>query len=149
MPTYSALDHLQCPRCGASYDPTVLQGLCPADGSPLLAQYDLDRIAIGPGELAGRAPDLWRYHELLPASDPSHVVTLGEGMTPLLTAPRLGAEFRTNRQNRSAADANQTQSSFAAEQPRRHTVTSQSQNNHRRVTLRGEGTDPLGGIARF
>ena len=36
------------------------------------------------------APDLWRYHELLPVSDASRVVSLGEGMTPLLALPRLG-----------------------------------------------------------
>jgi threonine synthase len=97
MPTYSALDHLECPRCGATYDATVLQGVCPGDGSPLLARYDLDGVAIKPADLAGRAPDLWRYHELLPASDPAHVVTLGEGMTPLLSAPRLGAALGIDR----------------------------------------------------
>ncbi|HEX4699764.1 MAG TPA: threonine synthase [Actinomycetes bacterium] len=97
MPTYSLLDHLECPRCGATYDSTVLQGLCRADGSPLLARYDLDRVTIGPADLAGRTPDLWRYHELLPVSDPAQVVTLGEGMTPLLPAPRLGAALGIDR----------------------------------------------------
>jgi threonine synthase len=91
--TFSALDHLDCPRCGATYDATVLQGLCPSDGSPVLARYDLRRVATDPREIAGRGPDLWRYHELLPVSGPEHVVTLGEGMTPLLPAPRLGAEL--------------------------------------------------------
>jgi threonine synthase len=97
MSTYSALDHLECPRCGTTFDATVLQGLCPGDGSPLLARYDLDRVAIGPADLAGRGPDLWRYHELLPVSEPSHVVTLGEGMTPLLPARRLGAALGIDR----------------------------------------------------
>ena len=32
---------------------------------------------------------MWRYHELLPVRNAQHVVTLGEGMTPLLAAPRL------------------------------------------------------------
>jgi threonine synthase len=91
--TFSALDHLECPRCGATYDAHVLQGLCPADGSPLLARYDLGRVTTDPHTIAGRAPDLWRYHELLPVSGPEHVVTLGEGMTPLLRTPRLGAEL--------------------------------------------------------
>jgi threonine synthase len=97
MPTYSALDHLQCPRCGTTYDATVLQGVCPGDGSPLLVRYELDRVVIGPRDLTGRAPDLWRYHELLPVSDPAHVVTLGEGVTPLLAAPRLGAALGIDR----------------------------------------------------
>ena len=82
--TFSTLDHLECPRCGATYDADVLQGLCPADGSPLLARYDLTASPAAPRTIAGRAPDLWRYHELLPVSGAEHVVTLGEGMTPLL-----------------------------------------------------------------
>ena len=33
---------------------------------------------------------MWRYHELLPVTDASRVISLGEGMTPLLPLPRLG-----------------------------------------------------------
>ena len=91
--SFSALDHLDCPRCGATYDATVRQGLCTADGSPLLARYDLAAVDTGPRAIAGREPSLWRYHELLPVSAADHVVTLGEGMTPLLPVPRLGAEL--------------------------------------------------------
>jgi threonine synthase len=65
--------------------------------SPLLALYDLDRVAVTPDEIAGRTPDLWRYHELLPVSSPAHVVSLGEGMTPLLPAPALGADLGITR----------------------------------------------------
>jgi threonine synthase len=32
---------------------------------------------------------MWRYHELLPVREKRHVVSLGEGLTPLLAAPRL------------------------------------------------------------
>jgi threonine synthase len=32
---------------------------------------------------------MWRYHELLPVREEQHIQTLGEGMTPLLAAPRL------------------------------------------------------------
>jgi threonine synthase len=95
--SFSALDHLECPRCGATHDATVRHGLCPACGSPLLARYDLAAVTITPADVAARAPDLWRYHELLPVSGPEHVVTLGEGMTPLLPAPRLGAELGIER----------------------------------------------------
>ena len=34
---------------------------------------------------------MWRYHELMPLLDDDQPVTLGEGWTPLLPAPRLGA----------------------------------------------------------
>ncbi len=68
-----------------------MQGTCSC-GAPLLARYDLERAAeiAGRDEIAARAPDLWRYHELLPVSGPDAVVTLGEGMTPLLPMARLG-----------------------------------------------------------
>jgi threonine synthase len=94
---YSTLAHLECPRCGAELDATRWQGVCPHDGSPLLARYALDRVAVGPDDIGARRPDLWRYHELLPVSGPEHVVTLGEGMTPLLPAPRLGADLGVER----------------------------------------------------
>jgi threonine synthase len=58
----------------------------------LLARYDLARARaqLDRAEIARRPADLWRYHELLPVSAPGHVVSLGEGMTPLLAMPRLG-----------------------------------------------------------
>jgi len=92
VPTpYSALSHLDCPRCGACYDADRVQGTCSC-GSPLLARYDLRRVAghTGPPDIAGRPADLWRYHELLPVREAAHVVSLGEGMTPLLAMPKLG-----------------------------------------------------------
>ena len=87
--TYSALSHLECSRCGARHDADLVQGTCPC-GSPLLARYDPGQVAVSPRDIAGRPPDLWRYHELLPVRAPGRVVSLGEGMTPLITLPRLG-----------------------------------------------------------
>jgi threonine synthase len=43
-----------------------------------------------PGHLALREPSLWRYREVLPLQDASLRISLGEGFTPLLEAPRLG-----------------------------------------------------------
>ena len=89
-PPYSALSHLECARCGTGYDATRAQGLCSC-GSPLLARYDLSQAAQADrADIARRPPDLWRYHELLPVSAAARVVSLGEGMTPLLAMPRLG-----------------------------------------------------------
>jgi threonine synthase len=88
---YSALSHLECSRCGARRDAGRVQGLCGC-GSPLLARYDTERVAgqAGRAAVAARPPDLWRYHELLPVTAAGRVVSLGEGMTPLLAMPRLG-----------------------------------------------------------
>jgi threonine synthase len=89
---YSHLSHLECSREGDSYDPDQVQGTSAA-GAPLLARYDLERVrdSVTREEIAGRPPDLWRYHEVLPVRDPEHVTTLGEGMTPLLPLPAYGA----------------------------------------------------------
>ncbi len=47
--------------------------------------------------LAGRAPNLWRYRELLPLEPDESPLTLGEGGTPLLHARRLGGALRLER----------------------------------------------------
>jgi threonine synthase len=90
----SALSHLECSRDGSRHDADVVQGTSPL-GAPLLARYDLDRVAgtVSREDVAGRAPTLWRYAELLPVRDPRHVVSLGEGMTPLLDLPTAGARL--------------------------------------------------------
>jgi threonine synthase len=93
---YSAISHLECPRCQRLHDADVLTGLCSCS-SPLLAQYDLANVTVAPSDIAQRRPDLWRYHELLPVRDPGSVVTLGEGMTPLLSLDRLGRELDVGR----------------------------------------------------
>jgi threonine synthase len=91
---FSALSHLECSRDGSRHDADVVHGMSPL-GAPLLARYDLDRAAaaVTRATIAARPPDLWRYHELLPVRDASRVVTLGEGMTPLLDLPRHGARL--------------------------------------------------------
>ena len=92
--TYSALSHLECSRCAASHDAGQLQGTCKC-GAPLLARYDQAAATAqcSPAQIAGRAPDLWRYHELLPVGSAAAAVRLGEGMTPLLEMVRLGGEL--------------------------------------------------------
>ncbi|HLN30651.1 MAG TPA: threonine synthase [Gemmataceae bacterium] len=64
-------------------------------GRPIWVRYDLQKIgrAIRPESLVARAPSLWRYRELLPLPFEEEPVSLGEGMTPLLSCPRLGREM--------------------------------------------------------
>src|SRR5215470_14385629 len=92
--SYSALSYLECAACGRRHDAWQVRGLC-ACGSPLLARYDLAQVAsaVSPSAISARRPDLWRYHELLPAGSADSIVSLGEGMTPLLTLPRMGREL--------------------------------------------------------
>jgi threonine synthase len=87
----SAVTHLECSRCGKRFERGQVLNLCDC-GGPLLVRYDLeslrrswsrDQIATGPNSM-------WRYAPALPARAES-IVSLGEGMTPLLRTRRLGA----------------------------------------------------------
>jgi len=91
--------HLECTRCGNTYDSERLVRLSACCGKPLYARYDLDRIArtFRPEVLAGREPTLWRYAEVLPVRAPAFRLTLGEGFTPLLDAPRLARALGVRR----------------------------------------------------
>jgi threonine synthase len=95
----SALTHLECSNCGETYDADALMTTCPACGKVLLARYDLAAAAkmMTPQALAGRPWTMWRYEELLPVRDPRFAISLGEGGTPLLPAPTLGAKLWLDR----------------------------------------------------
>lgn len=64
-------------------------------GRPLWVRYDLGAVGrvLTRERLAARPPTLWRYRELLPPEDDASIVTLGEGCSPLLPAPRLAARY--------------------------------------------------------
>jgi len=68
-------------------------------GKPLLARYDLDALSgrFTREAVAGRRADLWRYAEVLPVRDPRALISLGEGWTPLLDAPRTAARLGVRR----------------------------------------------------
>jgi threonine synthase len=85
--------HLECSLCDRKYAADRVQHLC-ACGGPLLVRYDLEAIrkAWSPAQVREGPNSMWRYAPVLPAADES-IVTLGEGMTPLIRARRLGARL--------------------------------------------------------
>ncbi|MGA2595458.1 MAG: threonine synthase [Bryobacteraceae bacterium] len=86
--------YLECAACARRYEARKLQGLCEC-GGPLLVRYEIDAIRAGwPRDAVADGPDtMWRYAPILPVEDPSHIVSLGEGMTPLIHAKRLGKQL--------------------------------------------------------
>ncbi|MCS7207224.1 MAG: threonine synthase [Dehalococcoidia bacterium] len=88
----SYLSHLECTACGRVCSAEQVHTVCPACGRVLYARYDLERArnAVDPKMVAGRPRSMWRWWEVLPVRDPRNIVSLGEGDTPLLPAPRLG-----------------------------------------------------------
>jgi threonine synthase len=77
---------LHCSACEFEHSPDRLFNLCPRCSAPLLARYP----PASRGGVEGSRPDMWRYRFMLPEVEPREIVTLGEGMTPLLPARRLG-----------------------------------------------------------
>jgi threonine synthase len=76
--------HLECSSCATRYEIGALMNVCPKCKLPLLVRYDLRRDPELRNRIRTRRPDMWRYEEVLPIDDPAEIVTLGEGLTPLL-----------------------------------------------------------------
>lgn len=93
----TTLTHLECSLCGARHDAGRAWNLC-ACGGPLLVRYDLESARRNWSRewLAASPSSMWRYAPVLPVANPSSLVTLGEGWTPMVRARRyeasLGAE---------------------------------------------------------
>ena len=88
----SYLTHLECTNCGVTHSADQLIRLCTECGKVLYARYDLDtaRNEVDRDAISGRPADMWRYFETMPVLDEANIVSLGEGFTPTLDAPRLG-----------------------------------------------------------
>src|SRR5882672_4239147 len=91
--------HLECAACHLEHEARRLLNLCRECGKPLLVRYDLQRVrsTLTKESLIARRADLWRYREVLPVDDEANIVSLGEGWTPLLAAPRLGKQLGIER----------------------------------------------------
>lgn len=82
---------------GIEYPPDELLNLDPADGRPLRMELDLEALAAAYPDRGWYQPELnsmWRFGPLLPLDpnledDRRHIVSLGEGHTPLLDATEL------------------------------------------------------------
>ena len=86
----SFVQALQCKECKRQYPKQALH-VCEDCFGPLEVAYDYAAIgqALSRELIARRAPNLWRYRELLPI-DGDPTVGLHAGFTPLLRARRLG-----------------------------------------------------------
>jgi threonine synthase len=83
---------LRCRECGREYPAEPIH-VCEFCFAPLEVVYDYDEIrsVISPERIAAGPRSIWRYADLLPGGDKR--VDLGAGLTPLIPAPRLGAEL--------------------------------------------------------
>ncbi len=93
MPTF--VTHLECALCARRFDAGVLHNMCPDCARPLWVKYDLAAAGkeFTKQALSSRESGMWRYRELLPVRNAENIVSLGETMSPMVTAPTLGARF--------------------------------------------------------
>ena len=89
---YSNVAALKCARCGKPYPLAALNTFATCCNQPLVAEYSYEH-PLSKKELLSRPATMWRYREMLPVQDPKCIVTLGEGMTPILSVPRLSASW--------------------------------------------------------
>jgi threonine synthase len=93
----AALLGFECPACGGSVNADHVAGnpVCPACGQPLVARYDLARVARSQPRagLDRFGHDLWRWRAVLPFAPDVEPARLGEGGTPLVPLRGLASEL--------------------------------------------------------
>lgn len=83
---------ITCPSCGYSEPYTRPLVTCPRCKAGYLdATYIVEGSLGWPEALRDRPETMWRYRELLPIRDDAHIVSMGEGGTPLLRSENLAA----------------------------------------------------------
>src|SRR5690242_5169706 len=87
----NTLTHLECGLCSRKYEPGKVHNLCEC-GGPLLVRYDLEKLRStwSRDQIAAGPNSMWRYGPALPPTRQTSIISLGEGMTPLVRTARLG-----------------------------------------------------------
>ncbi len=87
---YSFAVALKCSNCHKEYSFQSLNTFADCCNRPLVVEYDQD-LDLDKSKLANRRHDMWRYSEMLPVLKKDNIVSLGEGMTPILELNKIGS----------------------------------------------------------
>jgi threonine synthase len=87
-PRVRLLDSLVCSKCGKLYSVFEINTYANCCDQPLVASYDLS-AEISKDEIAKDDHTMWRYFKFLPVTDKKNIVSLGEGMTPVIRLNNL------------------------------------------------------------
>ncbi|MBS7644602.1 MAG: threonine synthase [Candidatus Bathyarchaeia archaeon] len=79
---------LRCRECGETYPP-ARRAICEECFGPLDVVYNYEGLSLDRESFRGRRKSLWRYIDLLPIEDPSNIIELNAGFTPLHNSKRL------------------------------------------------------------
>jgi len=83
---------LVCAHCKTPYSLFEINTYAHCCNQPLVVQYD-DYDAFSKHDLLTREKNMWRYSEMLPVFEKENIVSLGEGMTPILSLDNLGGKY--------------------------------------------------------
>jgi threonine synthase len=85
----TCLTHLECSLCNKKFEAGRPWNLCDC-GGPLLVRYDLARLKTEwrKESLTSAVNSMWRYAPALPVRAQTSIISLREGMTPLLQLRR-------------------------------------------------------------
>jgi len=82
--------YVKCIGCGKEYGPEEIVYMCPICDDILSVEYRYSEIPPNLDKKWSKRPlSVWRYRELLPITDQSKIVTMGEGGTKLHKCQRL------------------------------------------------------------
>src|SRR5579859_7189175 len=92
--TSNTLTHLECSLCSRKFEAGKIHNLCEC-GGPLLARYDLEKLrrTWSREQIVSGPNSMWRYGPVLPPTRQTSIISLGEGMTPLVRTTRLGTRL--------------------------------------------------------
>lgn len=85
---YSLATNLSCSNCKKEYSLTEINSYATCCNKPLVVDYDLSS-APEKFTLSSVQNTMWRYADLLPVLNKQNIVSLGEGMTPVLHLHKL------------------------------------------------------------
>jgi len=85
---------LRCPKCGDASAPRA-SFHCPSCGCVLEVNVSIGHLTDADFSRMRQSRDrsIWRWYDFFPAENPSSIVSLGEGDTPLIHAARLGEKI--------------------------------------------------------
>lgn len=94
----SFIKELQCPECGKSYPADEIQTICmdKACNSTLFAKYHLPVGSQPKARIWNQNRSMWSYSAFLPVIESKHIVSLGEGFTPIIKFDHLKFNGRRN-----------------------------------------------------
>ncbi|HUS03622.1 MAG TPA: threonine synthase [Chitinophagaceae bacterium] len=88
---FSTINSLNCFQCGKEYSYNTINTYATCCNQPLTARYDPDDMSkdmIDTEDLT-----MWRYSFVLPVLNKKNIVSLGEGMTPILPVNKLAKKY--------------------------------------------------------